>query len=71
MLITAISSYLHTTPQNANDRTIHKRNDFTGKQRRFWHESDDGGAEEEDDDNEMVDFMITGDRLAMRHHGLS
>lgn len=42
-----------------------------GRQLKFEHEPDDGGAEEDDDDDEVVDVIITGDLLTMRHDGWS
>lgn len=76
MLINAIESSPHTTPQKKNNRTIHKYPEFLERQWRFGTESDDGGIEneeeEDDDDDDMVDVLNIGGRVVMRtsmHHG--
>ena len=73
MLINAIESSLHTTPQKKGNQTILKFPEFLKRQWSFGIESDDEGAEdEEDDDSDMVDIINIGGRVvlrALRHHG--
>jgi len=73
MLINAIESSPHTTPQKKNNRTIHKYPEFLERQWRFGAESDDGRTEEEEEeDYDMVDVLNIGGRVVMRtsmHHG--
>ena len=67
MLINAIESSPHTTPQKKNNHTIHKYPEFLEKQWRFGAESDDGGAEDkEEEDDDMVDVLNIGGRVVMR-----
>lgn len=70
MLINAIESSPHITPQKKNNQTIHKYPEFFGREWRFGAESDDEWSEDKDDD--MVDVLNIGGRVVMRtsmHHG--
>ena len=70
MLINAIESSPHTTPQKTNNRTIYRYREHLGREWKFGDESDDAGAgeedEEDDDDDDMVDVVIIGGRVTMR-----
>ena len=72
MLINAIESSPHTTPQKINNQSIHKYPEFLERQWRFGTEPDDGEAEDKEEDDDMVDVLNIGGRIVMRasrHHG--
>ena len=75
MLINAIESSPHTTPQKINNRTTYKYPEFLGGQRRFGDELDDEGVEEneeeeeEDEDDDVVDVVNVGGHVTMKHYG--
>jgi hypothetical protein len=73
MLINAIESSPHTTPQKTNNRTICRNREHLGREWKFGDDSDDAGAreedeedEEDDDDDDMVDVVLIGGRVTMR-----
>ncbi len=67
MLINAIESSPHTTPQKNNNQTILKYPEFLARKWNFGAESDDGGAEDEqEEDYDMVDVVNIGGRVVMR-----
>ena len=72
MLINAIGSAPHPTPQKKNNKAMHKCPEVLERQWRFGPASDDGGAEEEEEDDNMVNVLNIGGRVMMRtsmHHG--
>ena len=67
MLINAIESSPHTTPQKKNNQTILKYPEFLERQWRFGSESDDGVIEDmAEEDYDMVDIVNIGGRVVMR-----
>jgi len=75
MLINAIESSPHTTPQNRNNQTILRYPESLERQWKFGTESDDEGAEEkkekekeeeEEEEYGMIDIVRLGDRVVMR-----
>ena len=74
MLINAIESSPHTTPQKKSNKTIRKYSQFLERQWRFGTESDGIGAEDKDEaDYDMVDVLNIGGRIVMRtstRHGM-
>ena len=75
MLINAIESSPHTTPQKTNNRTNYRYREHLEREWKFGDESDDAGAreedEEDDDDDDMVDVVIIGGRLTMRRRRMT
>lgn len=69
MLIDAIESSPHTTPQKKNNETILKYPKFLESK---WEFGTDSDGEVEEDDDDMVDVLNIGGRMVLRpskHHG--
>ena len=67
VLINAIESSPHITPQKENNRTILHYPDFLERQWRFGTQLDDGGTEDsKEDDYDMVDVVNIGGRVVLR-----
>lgn len=73
VLINAIESSPHITPQEENNRSILKYSDSLERQWRFGPQLDDRGTEDnKEDDYDMVDVVDIGGRVVLRasaYHG--
>lgn len=72
MLISAIESSPHTTPQKKNNRTIFSYRKALGRKWRFGDDADDEKTEDEEEESQEDDgwaVVKIGDRLVMRRTG--